>query len=159
MVRIVRFSLENVIGFEARNRSPDLRLALYCSDVKRSSHLRSDRLGRNYLPLTVAGQWRIYTAFPSIPRSLNCERSQASIARRLKISSGRVDFPGMGKLAVSLALLTTCAFAASDDEAAIQSTFVKPCIEALRARDKTRIEQLLHPAVRACITPSTQRVF
>jgi hypothetical protein len=26
-VRIVRFSLENAIGFEARNRSPDLRLA------------------------------------------------------------------------------------------------------------------------------------
>lgn len=65
----------------------------------------------------------------------------------------------MGKLAASLALLTTCAFAASDDEAAIQSTFVKPYIEALRARDKTRIEQLLHPAVRACITPSTREFF
>jgi hypothetical protein len=27
-VRIVRFSLENAIGFRARNRSPDSRLAL-----------------------------------------------------------------------------------------------------------------------------------
>jgi hypothetical protein len=26
-----------------------------------------------YLPLTVAGQWRIFTAFPSIPRLLNCQ--------------------------------------------------------------------------------------
>ena len=27
----------------------------------------SDRGGSNYLPVTVAGQWRTFTAFPSIP--------------------------------------------------------------------------------------------
>jgi hypothetical protein len=64
----------------------------------------------------------------------------------------------MGKLAASLAVLTTCAFAASDEDA-IQNTFVKPWMEALRSKDKARVEQLLHPAVRACITPETKEFF
>ncbi len=65
----------------------------------------------------------------------------------------------MGKLAVSLILLAGSALAASDDEAAIQSTFVKPWVEALRSKDKARLERLFHPAVRACINSSTQEFF
>ena len=65
----------------------------------------------------------------------------------------------MGKLAISLVLLAVGARAAASDEAAIQSTFAKPFVEALRAKDKARLEQLLHPAVRACINPSTKDYF
>lgn len=65
----------------------------------------------------------------------------------------------MGKLAVWLILLAGSALAASDDEAAIQSTFVKPWVEALRSKDKARLERLFHPAVRACINSSTQEFF
>jgi len=32
-----------------------------------SSRLRSDSILPEYMPITVAGQWRILTAFPSIP--------------------------------------------------------------------------------------------
>jgi hypothetical protein len=64
----------------------------------------------------------------------------------------------MGKLAVLFALAAASAFAASDD-AAIQSTFVKPWVEALRSRDKARLERFLHPAVRACINPGTKDFF
>ncbi len=64
----------------------------------------------------------------------------------------------MGKLAISLALLVTTAFAASDD-AAIQSTFVNPWVEALRSKDTARLERFLHPAVRACINPGTKDFF
>jgi len=64
----------------------------------------------------------------------------------------------MGKLAISLILLATRAFAASDD-AAIQSTFVKPWVEALRSKDKSRVERFFHPAVRECITPATKDFF
>jgi len=63
----------------------------------------------------------------------------------------------MGKLAVSLLLLAGSAFAATPDEAAIQNTFVKPWIEALRSRDKARMVSFLHPAVRTCMEdPSTK---
>jgi len=64
----------------------------------------------------------------------------------------------MRKLAISFLLLAASAFAASD-EAAIQSTFVKPWVEALRSKDKAALERLFHPAVRACINPSTQEFF
>ncbi len=64
----------------------------------------------------------------------------------------------MRKLAISFLLLAGSAFAASD-EAAIQSTFVKPWVEALRSKDKAGLERLFHPAVRACINPSTQEFF
>jgi hypothetical protein len=64
----------------------------------------------------------------------------------------------MGKLAISLALLAASALGASDQEA-IQSTFLNPWVEALRSKDKARVERLLHPAVRACITPSTKEFF
>lgn len=81
----------------------------------------------------------------------------------VKAFVGKVDPPSMGKLAISLALLATSAFAASafaaSDEAAIQSTFVKPWIEAMRSNDKARVEQFYHPAVRACINPSTKDFF
>jgi hypothetical protein len=64
----------------------------------------------------------------------------------------------MGKLTVSFVLLAGSAFATSD-EAAIQSAFVKPWVEALQSKDKARLERLFHPAVRACINPSTQEFF
>lgn len=64
----------------------------------------------------------------------------------------------MGKLAASFVLLACSAFGATD-EAAIQTTFVKPWVDALRSKDKARLEQLFHPAVRACINPSTQEFF
>jgi hypothetical protein len=64
----------------------------------------------------------------------------------------------MGKLAICFALAASGALAASD-EAAIQSTFVRPWIEALRAKDKAKIEQLYHPALRACINPATREFF
>jgi hypothetical protein len=68
----------------------------------------------------------------------------------------------MGKLAIAralaLALLATPSFAASD-EAAIQSTFVKPWIEALRSKDPTKMERFFHPAVRACINPNNREFF
>jgi hypothetical protein len=50
------------------------------------------------------------------------------------------------------------AFGASD-EAAIQSMFVKPWIEAVRSNDRARMEQLFHPLVRACINASTKPFF
>jgi hypothetical protein len=89
---------------------------------------------------------------------LNCERSQASIARWLKISTALSIFRGMENLAIPLVLVATCAFAASDEDA-IQNTFVKPWMEALRSKDRARVEQLLHPAVRACITPQNKEFF
>jgi hypothetical protein len=62
----------------------------------------------------------------------------------------------MGKLAVLLALLASSALAASDEDA-IRNTFVKPWVEALRSNDRARIESLVHPAVRACMSdPSTK---
>jgi hypothetical protein len=64
----------------------------------------------------------------------------------------------MGRLAISFALLVLRAYAASDD-AAIQSTFVKPWIEAARAGDKARIEPFLHPLVRACMNASSKEYF
>jgi hypothetical protein len=64
----------------------------------------------------------------------------------------------MGRLAISFALLALRAYAASDD-AAIQSTFVKPWIKAERAGDKARIEQFLHPLVRACMNASSKEYF
>jgi hypothetical protein len=76
----------------------------------------------------------------------------------LKLHAGSSMVQGMGKLVVSLVLLAGRALAASDD-VAIQSTFVKPWIEALRSRDKARIEQFSHPAVRACINPGTKEYF
>jgi hypothetical protein len=64
----------------------------------------------------------------------------------------------VGRLAISLLAFALGACAASDD-AAIQSTFVKPWIEAARSGDKARIEQFLHPRVRACINASTKEYF
>ena len=64
----------------------------------------------------------------------------------------------MRRLAVWLALLATGAFAASN-EAAIQSTFVKPYVEALRSKNRAALEQFIHPAVRACINPETKGYF
>jgi hypothetical protein len=64
----------------------------------------------------------------------------------------------MGKIAVFLVLAAASAVAASDD-AAIQSTFVKPWVEALLSKDQARMESLLHPAVRACINPGTKDFF
>jgi hypothetical protein len=64
----------------------------------------------------------------------------------------------MGKLAVLFALAAVGAFAASDD-AAIQSTFVKPWVEAIRSKDTARLGRFLHPAVRACINPATKDFF
>jgi hypothetical protein len=55
-------------------------------------------------------------------------------------------------------LLAGSALAAPDD-AAIQSTFVKPWVEALRSKDKARLAQFFHPAVRACINPATKDFF
>jgi hypothetical protein len=64
----------------------------------------------------------------------------------------------MGKLAVLFTLAAACACAGSDD-AAIQSTFVKPWVEALRSKDKARLAGFLHPAVRACINPGNKVFF
>jgi hypothetical protein len=64
----------------------------------------------------------------------------------------------MRKLAVAIVLLASSALGASDD-AAIQSTFVKPWVEVLRSRDQARVESCLHPAVRACINPGTKEFF
>jgi hypothetical protein len=64
----------------------------------------------------------------------------------------------MGRLAISFAFLALRAFAASDEDA-IQSTFVKPWVEALRSKDKARIERFYHPAVRACVNPGTKEYF
>jgi hypothetical protein len=62
------------------------------------------------------------------------------------------------RLAASLVLLAGSAMAASD-ETAIQSTFVKPWVEALRSKDKFRLAQFFHPAVRACINAGTKGYF
>jgi hypothetical protein len=64
----------------------------------------------------------------------------------------------MGRLAISFALLALRAFAVSDD-AAIENTFVKPWVEALRSKDNAKIQRFYHPAVRACINPDTQEYF
>jgi hypothetical protein len=64
----------------------------------------------------------------------------------------------MGKLAVLLAIMASSGFTASDEDA-IQNTFVMPWIEAARSGDKARIEQFLHPRVRACINASTKEYF
>jgi hypothetical protein len=63
----------------------------------------------------------------------------------------------MGKLAFLAALLAAQAFAS--DETAIENTFVKPWVAAIRSGDKTRIERFFHPATRACINSSTQLFF
>jgi hypothetical protein len=65
----------------------------------------------------------------------------------------------MRKLAIALVLVAAHGLPASEDEAAIQNTFVKPWVDALRSRDKARVERLFHPAVRACMNPSTQEFF
>lgn len=64
----------------------------------------------------------------------------------------------MGKVSILLALFAASGFAASDD-AAIQSTFVKPWIDALRSKDTARIEKFFHPATRACMNASTKDFF
>ena len=64
----------------------------------------------------------------------------------------------MRKLAVAIVLPAPSILAASDD-AAIRSTFIKPWVEALRSRDQARVENFLHPAVRACINPGTREFF
>ena len=65
----------------------------------------------------------------------------------------------MGKLAISLALLAGSAFGATPDETAIQNTFVKPWIEALRSRDKARMVSFLHPAVRTCMEDASTKDY
>ena len=65
----------------------------------------------------------------------------------------------MGKLAIAFAFWAGCVFAATPDEAAIESTFAKPFAEALLSKNQARMEQFLHPAVRACINPSTKEFF
>ena len=65
----------------------------------------------------------------------------------------------MGKLAIAFALCVGSACSATPDEAAIENTFVKPWVEALRSKDQARMEQFLHPAVRACINPATKEFF
>jgi hypothetical protein len=65
----------------------------------------------------------------------------------------------MRKLALALGLFAVGASAAAPDESAIQSTFVKPWIEALRSKDAARIRQFTHPLVRACATESTKLYF
>jgi hypothetical protein len=65
----------------------------------------------------------------------------------------------MGRLVALLGLVAWSAFAASDQDA-IQNTFVKPWIEALRSNDKARIERFIHPSVRACMNdPSTKEFW
>jgi hypothetical protein len=64
----------------------------------------------------------------------------------------------MGKLAISFLLGALSASAASDD-AAIQNTFVKPWVEAMRSKDKAKLERFLHPTVRAWINPKTKEFF
>ena len=72
--------------------------------------------------------------------------------------NSKTDHPPMGKLAALLAAFAATAFAASD-EAAIQSTFVKPWVEALRSKDRAKLEDFYHPAVRACVNPATKPFF
>ncbi len=79
-------------------------------------------------------------------------------ALRVKLRTKSPMVQAMGKLAISFAVLALQAWAASDD-AAIQNTFVKPWVEALRSKDKARIERFYHPAVRACVNPATQEYF
>ena len=64
----------------------------------------------------------------------------------------------MRKLAVAIVLLASSAWAASDD-AAIQSTFIRPWVEAIRSEDPARVARFLHPAVSACINPGTKEFF
>jgi hypothetical protein len=53
----------------ARDRSPDFATtALTRAWVARPSRLDAVTVAASYLSLTVAGQWRIFTAFPNIPR-------------------------------------------------------------------------------------------
>jgi hypothetical protein len=75
----------------------------------------------------------------------------------LKRRTRKADLSRMGKLAVSLALLATSAYAA--DQEVIESTFIKPWVKALQSKDKDGLERLFHPAVRACINSSTQEFF
>jgi hypothetical protein len=78
------------------------------------------------LPLTVAGQWRIFTAFPNILRrsALKISGEYSMLVKALRRSA---DGSKMRKLAISFLLLAGSAFAASD-QAAIESTFVKPWV-------------------------------
>ncbi len=76
-----------------------------------------------------------------------------------KGSSGQVDPSRMAKLAVVFMLVASSACAASDDETAIRSTFVKPWIEATRSKDKAAVRRLYHPAMRACMNSSSKRYF
>ncbi len=80
---------------------------------------------------------------------------------RIKGFGNRVDWASMRKLAVSLLFLAGCtgSVLAASDESAIEATFVKPWIEALRSKDKNRVEQFYHPATRACISPATKEFF
>jgi hypothetical protein len=80
------------------------------------------------------------------------------LCARVKLLAGSPMVQAMGRLAISFAVFALRAFAASD-EAAIENTFVKPWVEALRSKDKARIERFYHPAVRACINPGTQDYF
>jgi len=64
----------------------------------------------------------------------------------------------MEKFAISLALVASCAFGASD-EAAIQSTFVTPWVQAIQSKDKAGIERTFHPAVRACMNAGGREFF
>jgi hypothetical protein len=64
----------------------------------------------------------------------------------------------MGKFAVFLLLFAGAGWSASDEDA-IQSSFVKPWVEALRSKDPARLERFIHPAVRACINFETKPFF
>jgi hypothetical protein len=64
----------------------------------------------------------------------------------------------MGKLATLLVAAAISALGAADD-AAIQNTFIKPWVEALRSKDKAKIERFFHPAMRSCMNPGTKEYF
>ena len=66
----------------------------------------------------------------------------------------------MGKLAIAFTLLAGSAFAVTPEETAIQNTFVKQWVEALRSKDTTQIVSFLHAAVRTCMSdPGTKDFF
>src|SRR5260370_10366087 len=74
------FSLGTLMRFWKRNRSPDLRLG----QIPLSSRLRSDT-GPCCLSITVAGQWRNFTAFPKHSPSCVVEKDQAALERLEKL--------------------------------------------------------------------------
>ena len=58
---------------------------------------------------------------------------------------------------------TTALFAilasAADNDAAIRTTFVKPWMEAVQAKDPDRVKRLFHPKVLACLNEQTRDYF